>query len=168
MKLLVSKEITGLTVDEISQFLEKLSSDDLDFDVVLFDSNLEEPSRYSELTAILISYASIGLVRSEKDDNLMELSLTQGVDRECAAFLHIPKNVNLNKNGSIVDVLFSEMSDSNIHATFCDYSQNGVLLIQNRPVIFCQRITNRNNSPLNVMEIRGIVKYIPLELYNVC
>jgi len=176
MKLLVSKEVTGLTTEEVSDFLESIVCTPFGVEIVLFDSNgsapnvvrkqliFQNPDISSEL---LKKKDSISLVNSEEDANLMSMSLNEGVNRDCAAFLHFPKNVSLNKKGDIVKALFSSMSDQNIHATFCDYSQNGVLMVHNMPVIFCQRITNGKNTPINISENNGIKKYIPLELYNV-
>jgi len=168
MKLLVSKDITELTKEDIFGFITKVITSSFDVEIVLFDSDIEDSVRRSSIMEIFKGQDRFCIVGSEKHVNLMQKSLEEGVNRGCDAFLHIPKNVNLtDARDSATDDLFSSMSDENIHATFCDYSQNGVLMVHNRPVIFCQRITDGKNTPINISENNGIKKYIPLELYNV-
>ena len=176
MKLLVSKDVTGLTQKEVSDFLEEIFATAFDVEVVLFDSDgMSAPTAKKRLifenpnisTRIMDVEGSIFVVESEENENLMQKSLDEGVDRGCSAFLHVPINVTLIEGGDIVTSLFSSMSDQNICSTFCDYSQNGTLMIQNTPIIFCQKITDKKKTPISISESNGIKKYIPLELYNV-
>lgn len=176
MKLLVSKDVTGLTQKEVSDFLEEVVATSFDVEIVLFDSNgMETSTDRKKLifdtpnisSRLMDAEGSIFVVESEEGENLNQKSLDEGVDRGCSAFLHVPRNVTLIKGGDIVTYLFSSMSDKNICSTFCDYNQNGTLMIQNAPVVFCQRITNKKKTPISILEGGGIKKYIPLELYNV-
>jgi hypothetical protein len=170
MKLLVSKDITELTKEDIFGFLSKVICSSFDVEIVLFDSDIEDLARKSSIMEIFKDEGRFSLVGSEKHVNLMQKSLEEGVNKGCDAFLHVPRNVSLrdpNFDGSVVDKLFSSMSDENIHATICDYNQNGVLMVQNIPIIFCQRITKGKDTPINISENVAITKYIPLELYNV-
>ena len=162
MKLLIAKDITGIDVTEdyLNDFLDKISSS-FQSHIVLFDGSLKEQYEHFQFPEsvqyVKVSYEDRGRI------NLM--GLNAAAVNGCAACLFFPQN-SYPKTG-IVEKLFSEMADENISATFCDYTENDILMVQNAPVVICRRVEENNGDMFNLQACKGIVKYIPMDLYNV-
>lgn len=162
MKLLITKDITGIDVTEdyLNDFLDKISSS-FQSHIVLFDGSLKE--QYGDFQfPESVQYVKVAY---EDRDKINLMGLNAAAVNGCVACLFFPQNA-YPKTG-IVEKLFSEMADDNISATFCDYTENDILMVQNTPVVICRRVEENNGDMFNLQACKGIVKYIPMDLYNV-
>ena len=152
MKLLISKE---LSTDNIDEMLEVLKSE-LDTEIIFFDTSLSK------------EFADTGAIRVDYEDrkSVPSLALQEAVARDCQASLFIPKSCE--PKSGLIDELFQPLSDDhNIMATHSDYSLDGTNIIQNRPLVLCRRLEPNIENLYDLQQTKGIVKYIPLSLYNV-
>lgn len=152
MKLLISKE---LATDNIDKMLEVLKSE-LDTEVIFFDASLNKD--FVDTGAINVDY--------EDRNNVPVLALKEAVARDCQASLFIPKNCEP-KQGLVDELLQPLIDDNNITATYSDYSLDGTNVLQAQPIIFCRRLEPDIENLYDLQQTKGIVKYIPLSLYNV-
>jgi hypothetical protein len=162
MKLLIAKDITGIDVTEdyLNDFLDKISSS-FQSHIVLFDGSLKEQYEDFQFPES-VQYVKVPY---EDRDRINLMGLNAAAVNGCVACLFFPQNA-YPKTG-IVEKLFSEMADENISATFCDYTENDILMVQNTPVVICRRVEENNGDMFNLQACKGIVKYIPMDLYNV-
>ena len=160
MKILVSKDFGSdkPSNDTIEEFMDATKTA---FDkVTLFFDNGSHNAEgsYSE-----DDFAFIGLDFEERNEAL-NIAVNNAFQKQCDAILFFNKQSFPKKD--VVDKLFSPMEDSNIFATISDYTIDGILMVQNNPVVACRRL-EKTNDLFDLSKCQGIVKYIPLDLYHV-
>jgi len=160
MKILVSKDFGSdkPSNDTIEEFMNATKTA---FDkVTLFFDNGSHGAdgSYSE-----DDFSFIGLDFEDRNEAL-KISVRAAVEKQCDAILFFNKQSFPKKD--VVDKLFSPMEDGNIFATVCDYTVDGILMIQNNPIVTCRRLEKTDNL-FDLSKCQGIVKYIPLDLYYV-
>jgi len=155
MKLSISKELSeDEDVDALREIINQKSS--YEVSISLFDTSLD--NKFANKSAINVGFEDRKQVRA--------LAIKEAVDNKCDAFLFIPKNCT--PFTDMVEELFSPMSqDENIYITHSDFSVDGITVIQNLPICFCRRLEPDVDDLYDIYKTKGIVKYIPLSLYNV-
>jgi hypothetical protein len=155
MKLSISKELSeDEDVDALREVLNQKSS--YEVSISLFDTSLD--NKFVDKDTINVGFEDRKQVRA--------LAIKEAVDNNCQAFLFLPKNCT--PFAGMVETLFAPMSkDDNISVTHSDYSIDGITMIQNPPVCFCRRLESEVDDLYDIHKTKGIVKYIPLSLYNV-
>jgi hypothetical protein len=155
MKLSISKELSeDEDVDALLEVLNSQNSDEVS--VTLFDTSLD--NKFADKGAVNVGFEDRKTVRG--------LAIKEAVDKQCQAFLFIPKNCT--PFVGMVETLFAPMSkDENITITHSDFSVDGVIVIQNPPICFCRRLESEVDDLYDINKTKGIVQYIPLSLYNV-
>jgi len=152
MKLLIAKELEDNNTNEL---LEVFKSE-YETEVVFFDTSLD--NRFVDTGAIAVDY--------EDRKQLPSLSLKESMSKSCEAFIFFPKNCD--PKSGVIDKLFKPIvEDKNVTVTHSDYSIDDVIVIKSRPVCFCRRIEPDVGDQYDLEQTKGIVKYIPLSLYNV-
>jgi len=152
MKLLIAKE---LEEDNTVQLLEVFKSE-YETEVIFFDTSLDNV--FINTGAIAVDYEDRG--------KLPSLSLQESASRSCGAFIFFPKNCD--PQPGIIDKLLKPIvEDANITAVYSDHSIDNVVVIKNKPICFCRRIEPDAGDHYDLEKTKGIVKYIPLSLYNV-
>jgi hypothetical protein len=160
MKILVSKDFgeDKPSNDIINQFMEATTSDfnkiTLFFDRGSHNSDGQHPNG---------NFSFIGLDFEERNEAL-SIAIKTAVQQKCEAIIFF--NRESFPKEDIVNKLAAPMEDQNIFATVCDYTIDDTLMIQNRPVVICRRIEDSEDL-YDLSKCQGIVKYIPLDLYNV-
>jgi len=152
MKLLIAKE---LEEDNTAQLLEVFKSE-YETEVIFFDTSLD--NTFINTGAIAVDY--------EDRKKLPYLSLQESASRACEVFIFFPKNCDPQR-GMIDKLLKPIVEDVNITAVYSDYSIDDVVVVKNQPVCFCRRIEPDVGDQYDLEKTKGIVKYIPLSLYNV-
>ena len=159
MKLLIAKETTESRSDEfVNEFLENTKSQ-FDTEIIFFDVSLnKEPKDLQGKFAVVdVDY--------EDRNNINLMAMSAAFKNQFDAVLFFDKRCS--PGNSIVDKLFEHMEDTNIDATYSDYSVDGVPMIQNKPVVICRRARQTDNDMYDLEKCEGIVKYIPLNLYDI-
>ena len=160
MKVLVSKDFgdSKPSNDSINQFMEATSSD-FEKATLFFDNgSYNEDSSHQEG-----NFTFIGLDFEDRNEAL-NISVNKAMQEEYEALIFFNRNAFPKED--IVNKLFSPMEDINIFATFSDYTIDNILMIQNNPTVICRRLENSEYLH-DLSKCEGIVKYIPLNLYNV-
>ncbi len=160
MKILVSKDFGSdkPSNDTIEEFMDATKTA-FDKVTLFFDNGLHNvEGSYGEDNFF------IKKLDFEDRNQALNISVRTAVEQQCDAILFFNKQSFPKKN--VVDKLFSPMEDGNIFATICDYTVDGVLMIQNNPVVTCRRLEKTDNL-FDLSKCQGIVKYIPLDLYHV-
>ena len=155
MKLSISKELSeDEDVDALREIINQKSS--YEVSISLFDTSLD--NKFVDKDTINVGFEDRKTVRA--------LAIKEAVDNKCDAFLFIPKNCT--PFAGMVETLFVPMSkDENIYITHSDFSVDGITVIQNLPICFCRRLEPDVDDLYDIHKTKGIVKYIPLSLYNV-
>lgn len=155
MKLSISKELSeDEDVDALREILNQNTS--YEVSISLFDTSLD--NKFADKDTVNVGFEDRKTVRA--------LAIKEAVDNKCDAFLFIPKNCT--PFVGMVETLFTPMSkDKNISITHSDFSVDGVTVIQNPPFCFCRRLESEIEDLYDINKTKGIVKYIPLSLYNV-
>ena len=160
MKILVSKDFGSdkPSNDTIEEFMDATKTA---FDkVTLFFDN---GSHNADGSHNEDDFSFIGLDFEERNGAL-NIAVNTAFQKQCDAILFFNKQSFPKKD--VVDKLFSPMEDSNIFATISDYTIDGILMVQNNPVVACRRL-EKTNDLFDLSKCQGIVKYIPLDLYHV-
>ena len=155
MKVLVSKDFgeDKPSNDTINEFMEATSST-FEKITLFFDrggSHEEGNFRFISLDF-------------EERNEALSIAVKTAVQQKCEAIIFFNRESFPKKN--IVNKLASPLEDKNIFATVSDYTIDNTLMIQTKPVVICRRIENCENL-YDLSKCEGIVKYIPLDLYNV-
>jgi len=160
MKVLVSKDFgdSKPSNDSINQFMEATSSAFEKVTLFFDNGSYNEDSSHQEG-----NFTFIGLDFEDRNEAL-NISVNKAIQEEYEALIFFNRNAFPKED--IVNKLFSPMEDPNIFATFSDYTIDDVLMIQNSPTVICRRLENSENL-YDLSKCEGIVKYIPLNLYNV-
>ena len=152
MKLLIAKE---LSCDNIEKMLT-LFENRFDTEYAFFDTSLNKD--YSNSGAIGVDY--------EDRNKVHIIAVKEAISRDCQAVLFFPKNCE--PKAGIVDELFQSLvDDNNITITYSDYSFNDIEMIQGKPIVICRRLEPDVEDLYDLQKTKGIVKYIPMSLYNV-
>ena len=161
MKILVSKDFgeDKPSNDTINEFMEATSSD-FEKMTLFFDRGVSEKSDFPEWDG---SFSFIGLDFEERNEAL-SIAVKIAVQQKCEAIIFFNRDAFPKED--IVNKLASPLEDKNIFATVSDYTIDDTLMIQNKPVVICRRIENCEDL-YDLSKCQGIVKYIPLDLYNV-
>ena len=160
MKILVSKDFgeDKPSNDTINEFMEATSTA---FEgITLFfgrESDNEDISHKNE------DFVFAKLDFEERNEAL-SIAVKAAVQQQCEAIIFF--NRESFPKEDIVNKLASPLEDENIFATICDYTIDDTLMVQNTPVVICRRIENCEDL-YDLSKCEGIVKYIPLDLYNV-
>ena len=109
------------------------------------------------------NFTFIGLDFEDRNEAL-NISVNKAMQEKYDALIFFNRNAFPKED--IVNKLFSPMEDPNIFATFSDYTIDDMLMIQNNPIVICRRLENSEDL-YDLSKCEGIVKYIPLNLYNV-
>ena len=109
------------------------------------------------------NFTFIGLDFEDRNEAL-NISVNKAMQDKCDALIFFNKNTFPKED--IVNKLFSPLEDPNIFATFSDYTIDNILMIHNNPTVICRRLENSEDLH-DLSKCEGIVKYIPLNLYNV-
>ena len=160
MKVLVSKDFgdSKPSNDTIDQFMEATSSA-FEKATLFFDNGSHnEDSSHKEG-----NFTFIGLDFEDRNE-APNISIKKAMQDKCDALIFFNRNAFPKED--IVNKLFSPMEDPNIFATFSDYTIDNILMIQNNPTVICRRLENSEDL-YDLSKCEGIVKYIPLNLYNV-
>jgi hypothetical protein len=160
MKILVSKDFgeDKPSNDTINEFMEATSSS-FDKITLFFDrGSHNSDDQHSEC-----NFSFIGLDFEERNEAL-GIAVRTALKRQCEAIIFF--NRESFPKEDIVNKLASPLEDENIFATISDYTIDDTLMVQNTPVVICRRIENCENL-YDLSKCQGIVKYIPLDLYNV-
>ena len=160
MKVLVAKDFgeDKPSNDTINEFMEATSSA-LDKITLFFNRG----SHNSDDQHPDGNFSFIGLDFEERNEAL-SIAVKTAVQQKCEAIMFFNRESFPKKD--IVNKLASPLEDKNIFATVSDYTIDDTLMIQNKPVVICRRIENCENL-YDLSKCEGIVKYIPLDLYNV-
>jgi len=160
MKVLVSKDFgeDKPSNDTINEFMEATSST-LDKITLFFDRG----SHNSDGCHSNGNFSFIGLDFEERNEAL-SIAVKTAVQQKCEAIIFF--NRESFPKEDIVNKLASPLKDKNIFATVSDYTIDDTLMIQNTPVVICRRIENCEDL-YDLSKCEGVVKYIPLDLYNV-
>lgn len=155
MKLSICKELSeGDSIESLLEVLNPVSP--YEVSITFYDTSLN--GEFEGDNVISVDF--------EDRNTVSTLALQRAVDQGCEASIFIPKNCT--PFVDMVDSLFFPMiNDSNITATYSDYSVNGLLVLQNNPISFCRRLEPGVENLYDLQQTKGIVKYIPLSLYNV-
>ena len=160
MKILLSKDFgeDKSSNDTIDEFMEATSSD-FEKLTLFFDrgSHNADGSHQND------NLAFVGLDFEERNEAL-SIAVKTAVQQKCEAILFF--NRESFPKQDIVNKLANPLEDQNIFATFSDYTIDDMLMVQNTPVVICRRIENCEDL-YDLSKCEGIVKYIPLDLYNV-
>ena len=160
MKILVSKDFgeDKPSGDIINEFMEATSSD---FEkITLF---FDRGSHNADGGHSNSNFSFIGLDFEERNEAL-SIAVKTAVQQKCEAIIFF--NRESFPKEDVVNKLAEPLEDKNIFATVCDYTIDDTLMIQNRPVVICRRIENCEDL-YDLSKCEGVVKYIPLDLYNV-
>ena len=160
MKVLVSKDFgdSKPSNDTINQFMEATSSAFEKVTLFFDNGSHNEDSAHQEGNFIFIS------LDFEDRNEAPNISIKKAMQDKCDALIFFNRNAFPKED--IVNKLFSPMKDPNIFATFSDYTIDNILMIQNNPTVICRRLENSEYLH-DLSKCEGIVKYIPLNLYNV-
>jgi hypothetical protein len=100
----------------------------------------------------------------EKRNEALSLAVRTAVREKCDAIIFFDKESFPKED--VVNKLAQPLEDKNIFATVSDYTIDDTLMVQNTPIIICRRIEDSEDL-YDLSKCQGIVKYIPLDLYNV-
>lgn len=155
MKLSVSKELSeDEDVDELLNILNPKKSDEVF--ISLFDTSLG--NKFAEKGVINVGF--------EDRLNVKSLAIQEAINNQCNAFLFIPKNCVPIQG--MVNALVEPMDkDDNVSVTYSDFCVDGVVMIQSMPICFCRRLEPNIDDLYDISKTKGIIKYIPISLYNV-
>lgn len=152
----VAKEVQDKIDDEYKDhFTRIISSEKYEIKTVFFDTSLSKENESSD-DVVCVDYED----RTDLNSIIINKARDLGFDI-LISFNHFsyPKT-------NIIESLCKDMDDDNIFATYSDYSTNGTPMIQSIPIVVCRRIDD-DNYKYDLNNCSGIVKYIPMDLYDV-
>jgi hypothetical protein len=152
MKLLIVKELDN---DKIQQFLD-CTQHSYDAETVFIDTSVNND--FKDIGGVIT-------IPFEDRKNLKNIIINIAQKANCQVVITFFKHI-IPKIG-IIEELVEPLKDDNISATYCDYSVDGVPTVQGVPALICRRIEECDGDLYNLTQCRGIVKYIPLDLYDV-
>jgi len=160
MKILVSKDFgeDKPSNDTINEFMKATSSAFEGITLFFGRGSDDEDISYKNEDFVFVN------LDFEERNEALSITVRTAIREKCDAIIFF--NRESFPKEDIVNKLASPLEDENIFATISDYTIDDTLMVQNTPVVICRRIENCEDL-YDLSKCQGIVKYIPLDLYNV-